>query len=206
LQMELTKRQNEIVDAAVRLIAEKGIQELTVKNLAGRIKVSEPALYRHFTNKTDIVRALISRFSALATGEDDSGGLRGFAAIRAFVSSRTEILLQEPALSRVMFCEEFFYSDPEFSGQMQQTMQRHRSWIEARLKEGIADGAIRGDLPADVLFRLVMGPVRLLFKQWGMNGMKFDLRAACEEQLSVLENLLQSGKGKIKTFLNEQTA
>ena len=55
--MTWTKRQNEIIDAALKLTAEGGIQNLTVKHLADTIGVTEPALYRHFRNKAEIVKA-----------------------------------------------------------------------------------------------------------------------------------------------------
>ncbi|MCK5088225.1 MAG: helix-turn-helix transcriptional regulator, partial [Melioribacteraceae bacterium] len=47
----MTKRQAEIIDESIKLIADKGIQGLTIKNLSKAIGVSEPAIYRHFENK-----------------------------------------------------------------------------------------------------------------------------------------------------------
>ena len=187
--MELTKRQNEIIDTAVRLIARRGIRELTIKHLAAEIGVTEPALYRHFPNKAEIVRTMIARFD-----EDVPAGKsrkKGFNAVRAFFDARVELLLAEPALAKVMFCEEFFLDDPDFTEQMTAMMHRHKEWMEMRLAEGVASDRIRSGIPSDTLFRLTVGPVRLLFKQWGMSGMKFDLRAECTKLLNSLELLLK---------------
>ena len=60
--MTLTNRQNEIIEAALKLMAEGGIRELTIKNLAGKLKITEPAIYRHFRNKSEIVRTMIRKF------------------------------------------------------------------------------------------------------------------------------------------------
>ena len=187
--MELTKRQNEIIDTAVRLIARRGIRELTIRNLAAEIGVTEPALYRHFPNKAEIVRTMIARFDeGFPAGKSRK---KGFNAVRAFFEARVEQLLAEPALAKVMFCEEFFLDDPDFTEQMTAMMHRHKEWMEARLAEGVASGRIRSGIPSDTLFRLTVGPVRLLFKQWGMSGMKFDLRAECDRLLDALELLLK---------------
>ena len=43
-----TERQQEIIDVALKLINNRGIQGLTMKNLSREIGVSEPAIYRHF--------------------------------------------------------------------------------------------------------------------------------------------------------------
>jgi hypothetical protein len=53
----MTHRQQEIVDHAIELIAEGGVQYLTIKRLASRLRVSEPALYRHFAGKADAAAA-----------------------------------------------------------------------------------------------------------------------------------------------------
>ena len=57
--MNFTTRQIEIIDASKDLIGEKGLQTLTIKNLAQRMSFSEPALYRHFKDKTAIIKALL---------------------------------------------------------------------------------------------------------------------------------------------------
>ena len=58
----MSARQPEIVGAAIQLISKGGIQGLTTKNLATRLKLSEPALYRHFKNKRDILLAILEFF------------------------------------------------------------------------------------------------------------------------------------------------
>ena len=50
--MKLTKRQNEIIDTALNLTASGGIQNLTIKNLADALGITEPAIYRHFMAST----------------------------------------------------------------------------------------------------------------------------------------------------------
>jgi AcrR family transcriptional regulator len=50
-----TERQKEILDTALDLISQKGIQGLTIKNLSKKIGISEPAIYRHYENKIEIL-------------------------------------------------------------------------------------------------------------------------------------------------------
>jgi len=48
---QLTARQAEIVDAASQVFAERGYSGASMREIAARIGVSEPALYRHFPGK-----------------------------------------------------------------------------------------------------------------------------------------------------------
>ena len=49
---------------AILLISQYGIEGLTTKALAGAVGISEPALYRHFPGKGEIIRAMITHFDS----------------------------------------------------------------------------------------------------------------------------------------------
>ncbi len=187
--MELSKRQNEIVDAALHLTATRGIQHLTLKNLSEVIGISEPGLYRHFRSKSEIIAAMIGRFESGVSSE--GSGVRGFRAIRGFVEGRLRQVESTPDLARVMFAEELFLDDPEFSAKLMMMMHKHRSELSRRFAEAVEDGEIPAGLPQDALFRIVMGPIRLLVKQWGMTGGAFDIWKKGQELLDTLESLFK---------------
>ena len=84
--MELTRRQQEIVRTALELIAAGGIRNLTIRNLADRLGLTEPAIYRHFRNKSEIVRTLIGEFDRGIP--EPSPERTGFEAAAAFTRSR----------------------------------------------------------------------------------------------------------------------
>ena len=184
----LTPRQAEIVDAALKLIAEQGIQHLTIRNLSAAIGVTEAALYRHFPGKTEIIQAMVSRFEE---DVDDIGELRGWAAIEAALVRRTELVLAKPDLARVVFAEELFKDSPEIEQILHGMMQRHYKIMEQHFQEAVEDGAIRADIPMDTLFRLILGPLRLLIKQWGLSGGAFDLRAKRDEMMVLIKELFE---------------
>ena len=49
-------RQSQIIEAARKIITTKGIQKLTVGNIAKEIGLSGPALYRHVRNNQEVMR------------------------------------------------------------------------------------------------------------------------------------------------------
>ena len=57
-------------------------------------------------------------------------------------------------------------------------------------KEAIEASEIRHDIPMDTLFRLILGPLRLLIKQWGMSHGAFDLREERQHLLDSMKILL----------------
>lgn len=62
--------------------------------------------------------------------------------------------------------------------------------MEQHFQEAVEDGAIRADIPKDTLFRLILGPLRLLIKQWGLSDGSFDLLAKRDEMIALMKELL----------------
>ena len=182
------KRQNEILDAALHLIAEKGIRNLTIRHLSQAMHITDAALYYYFQDKLAIIQALVSRFEGEADAVEDE--LHGWAAVEAALIHRTELVLATPDLARVVFAEELFQGDPEVEQILFGMMQRHRKIMLRHFKEAEDAGEIRSDIPDDTLFRLILGPLRLLIKQWGMSHGAFDLREERQHLLDSMKILL----------------
>ena len=188
-----SKRQGEIIDHAIELIAVGGIQSLTIKNLSARLGVTEPAIYRHFANKFEIVQAMIASFDEVAdqkitAADREKDGLDG---VIAFVESRFRLVVAKPALAQVMFAEEIFMNDAALSAQMLGMMHRHMGRLRSMLMEARDAGEVRTDISPDIMLRLIMGPVRLLIKQWGLSGHGFDLASTGRELVDAIRKTLK---------------
>ncbi len=183
------KRQNEILDAALHLIAEKGIRNLTIRHLSQAMHITDAALYYYFQDKLAIIQALVSRFEGEADAVEDE--LHGWAAVEAALIHRTELVLATPDLARVVFAEELFQGDPEVEQILFGMMQRHRKIMLRHFKEAEEAGEIRSDIPDDTLFRMILGPLRLLIKQWGMSHGAFNLRKERQKLLDGLRTVLK---------------
>ena len=196
MKKDQSKRQNEILDAALHLIAEKGIGNLTIRHLSQAMHITDAALYYYFQDKLAIIQALVSRFEGDADAVE--GNLRGWAAVEAALIHRTELVLATPDLARVVFAEELFQGDPEVEQILFGMMQRHRKAMLIHFKEAEEAGEIRSDIPDDTLFRMILGPLRLLIKQWGMSHGAFDLREECQKLLDSLRTVLNKHDGGVK--------
>jgi len=190
------KRQNEILDAALHLIAEKGIRNLTIRHLSQAMHITDAALYYYFQDKLAIIQALVSRFEGEADAVEDE--LHGWAAVEAALIHRTELVLATPDLARVVFAEELFQGDPEVEQILFGMMQRHRKIMLHHFKEAEDAREIRSDIPDDTLFRMILGPLRLLIKQWGMSHGAFDLRKERKKLLDGLRTVLNNHDGGVK--------
>jgi hypothetical protein len=95
--------------------------------------------------------------------------------IELFLLDRYQSCAAHPKMARVMMSEENFRSNEALAARMLKIMHQHKARIENFIKTGIADGEIRDDIDPTAMFRIIFGPMRMLIKQWGMSGYKFDL-------------------------------
>jgi TetR/AcrR family transcriptional regulator, fatty acid metabolism regulator protein len=190
-----TKRQEEIVEAAIAIIAEEGIQELTVKRLATRIGVTEPALYRHFDSKLEILSAILDHFSewnveslSATAAADLSPGEK----VRRVVVDHTSRFSENPAVSGVLFAEEIFRNEGSLSRKMAEMMARAHRHLTAILSEGIETGEFRRDASPEQLSLICLGALRLLVTRWRLDHYGFDLKAEGELLGNTLIALLRA--------------
>ncbi len=192
--MNLTKRQMELVDGAITIIAEQGLERLTTKNLAAAIGVTEAALYRHFKSKNDLMRMILSYFEKLSCQVLDDiriSELDPVESVRRFVLDRYKLFSGKPALARVMFSEEIFTSSPAFTDHYQKIMHKHKSEVIAYILRGQAEQQIRVNMDANQIFRIVVGSMRFIVMQWNLSGQHFDLEAEGTALLDTIIELIE---------------
>jgi TetR/AcrR family transcriptional regulator, fatty acid metabolism regulator protein len=176
--MKYTQRQQEIIDTAIAIIAEGGVQDLTVKNIAIRIGISEPALYRHFKNKLAILEAIMDHFSTWSHStmdEINGSALSPTDKVRELFRRYTQYFSTSPATSAVLFSEEIFRYESSLSYSMMSIMKHAESTIRGIMEDGVSAGAFRCDLPVEHLILTTLGTLRLLVTRWRMQLYRFDL-------------------------------
>jgi len=88
-------------DAALQLIAEKGLAALTVSALAARLDVTKGSFYWHFQGRSDLLAAALAQWEARATTEN----IRGLDAVEDH-RRRLELMLDaasRPPRSRSLY-------------------------------------------------------------------------------------------------------
>jgi AcrR family transcriptional regulator len=64
----LAAREQAIIDAVNRLLAEKGFDAMTVDEVAAAVGIAKASLYKHFPSKEDLAAAAMSHLMAQAQG------------------------------------------------------------------------------------------------------------------------------------------
>jgi AcrR family transcriptional regulator len=190
----MTQRQNEIINAAIQLIAKSGIQGMTIKNLANAIKVTEPAIYRHFESKTAILAAILENFKNFALSissemlsKNESALERIFMIYRAYFNKFSE----SPSLVSVIFSDEIFKNDKNLSSKISSLLNTNEEMFCSIVKNGQKANEIRNDIDNKQIALIIMGSMRLLVKKWEISSYSFDLKREGKKLFTTIKTIIK---------------
>jgi AcrR family transcriptional regulator len=156
-------RQAEIADAALRLIATRGIGALTVAALAKEIGLTGGALYRHFESTDAILEAVAARVVSLLVTSLPDPSLPPLEWLERFIESRSSTVAGHAGLARLLFSDQLALALPAPALEHLRTVFKTTSAALVKaLAEGQARGEIRRDLEPMELVPIVMGSVQML--------------------------------------------
>ncbi len=190
---DFTKRQKEIIEVSIELISKGGIQELTIKHISGEMGISEPAIYRHFESKLDILLAILTYFEDLTTYVSEKAFSMknpAFERIETFFAGLMDEFSKNPSLTKVIFSEEIFQNDRRLSEKVLSIMKGHQRKIFEAVGEGQVNGQIRNEIPQKHVVIFIMGTFRLLVIRWRLSGFNFDLKQEGKELFSSMKKLI----------------
>ena len=157
------RRRAEILAAAGRLFASRGIRETTVRQIAEEVGVLAGSLYYYFTNKESIldalmrpyVDALLERYRRCAARPGDAR-----SRLQWLVETSLAALLEHPHENAILQAElNRSFRDEHYRYLRDAVDEIERIYVDV-IRAGIEAGQIRGDVEARFLFRTLMDIVK----------------------------------------------
>jgi len=144
------ERREQIINAAIFLIAEKGIQGTTMGRIADMVGVSEPALYRHFKNRRAVLIAVLDSVSDLVRNIFISFQGNALDQIRLASSVYYALVVNKPEASRVFF--EFICASPgeDLSDHLQEKISEIIALVEGLIMDGLENGLFQQGIDVTV--------------------------------------------------------
>ncbi|MFT6503763.1 MAG: AcrR family transcriptional regulator [Crocinitomicaceae bacterium] len=192
--MDLSKRQIEIIEAATRLIGNGGVQSLTTKSLAAEMGFSEPALYRHFSDKNEILKSVLIYYKEiLREGLVNivRSELTGKEKIKAMIDFQFKHFVKFPAVIMVIFSETSFQHNSQLSEVVSGILLQKRKVVSSIIASGQEEGSFRDDISPDQLASVVMGSMRFTILRWRLSNFDFDLVKEGNELCKTIDLLME---------------
>ena len=189
---EFTHRQIEIMEAATNRISKFGIQNLTIKTLAEDIGLSEPALYRHFKSKNEILWSLLEYFKTEMKNRIQSISFKTSDSeadkLRAIFNSQLQTFVSKPAIVSVIFAESIFHYEENLSNKVAEIMDMMQDFVKANIKRGQELKQYNNFIGASILTTIIIGGMKMTVLKWKLSNHKSNL---VKDGKAVLEGILK---------------
>ena len=146
-----------ILAAALELMAERGVRDLSMDDLARRAGVGKAAIYRRYRSKDELIAAAVA---ALVTEIEvpDSGSTR--ADLLALMRDAVDVYSGAVAASAMPSLVEAMSRDRELAHAIREGfLAGRRSALRAVLARGVERGDLRRDLDLDLALDVLGGPL-----------------------------------------------
>lgn len=183
-------RQVELIDAALHIIATRGIAAVSTRSLAEEVGLSSGAIFRHFATLDDLLDAVVARVEEVVESTYPPATLPPVERLAGFVEARSSAVGDRLGILRLVLSEQFVLALPRRgSARLAACVRKTRSFVLACLRAGQQTGALRADLPAETLVPIVMGTVQMLaLSRAKVRGRPADARVVLDSLLALLRS------------------
>jgi AcrR family transcriptional regulator len=186
-------RQEQIKQAVLDIIYTDGLKNLSTRNLANRIGMSEGAIFRHFPTKQDIILSIINDVQ-----KDFIGKLRKIAntkvepkaRLEEFVCETVNYLTKNKGITMLLFSEATNNNDASLKNSLHQIFNNQKELVSKIFLDGISAGTWDKGVPVESLSMLYMGiPVSLNIEMI-LSGGTFHANNFCISMMQLLLRIL----------------
>jgi AcrR family transcriptional regulator len=157
------ERRAELADAALQIIAKRGISELSTKAVADAVGLTTGAIFRHFASMDELLGAVAERVEAVLAASYPPGDLAPLARLVAFVEARSAAVAGRVGILPLMLSDQFALALPEVAARrLRAAIQETREFLVTTLAEAQAAHEVRRDVEPAPLAVIVMGTVQML--------------------------------------------
>lgn len=192
-EFKISKRQQEIIDCAGKILSKSGISGLTTKNLALEMKFSESALYRHFKSKGKIVEAMLEYMEHdmdQRLGEAVKSKNTSVEQFIAMFSSQFDFFSKNSHFVVAAFSDGLMEESKEINKAIKRIMAVKYKHLMPIIIAGQKQGVFTDKVDNKQLIHIVMGTFRLMMFKWRMDEFAFDIKKEGDKHIHTLLTLM----------------
>jgi len=186
------ERKDQILQVLAEMLESPRAEKITTAALAGKLDVSEAALYRHFASKAQMFEGLIefiektlfSLINKLTT--EEKSGLGGLAQVEGIVSLLLGFAKKNPGMTRVLIGDALVNENDRLQIRINQLHDRLEATLKQALRFALSEKEIPAEIDVSAQANLLMCYVTGRWHQFAKSGFKRDPMEYWEAQRSEL--------------------
>jgi AcrR family transcriptional regulator len=187
-------RQEQIKQAVIDIISTDGLKNLSTRNLALRIGMSEGSIFRHFKTKKDIIISIFNDIQDNFIGElkkiagsDEKPSIR----LTKYLSATIKYHTDNKGINMLLFSEASYKNDPELKKRLQQIFRDQKQFVMEIIEDGITSGIWDENVVVENVALMYMGIPLAMNMEVLIGGRGFQFDHFCNHMILLLLKMLR---------------
>ncbi len=182
--MKTQVRQEQIIRAAMEIVAAKGISGLSITGVSDRVGLVPSAIYRHFTSKDELIDAVVG---FIEKGLEEiiaaslMNGPHALGRLETILKSHVRFIRQNHAVPRIVFSEEVYSGSPERKRRLYGILQSYLDELAKVVRRGQERDEINSNIPAPTVALMFLGLIQPAAILWHISDGKFNVTRNAEK-------------------------
>lgn len=177
-------RREQIAQAALALIASKGVNGLNMAGLARQVGLGTSSLYRHFQSKDQVLDAVVVLLRERLHGNVQTAVQEATAPIeqlRRLLAMHIRLILEYQAIPRLFFSGDLYAGHPERKAKLYTVVKSYLEEVAGIIRRGQQEGSVRPDLDADAVSVVFLGLIQPTAILWHLSDGEFNVGKQVEK-------------------------
>ena len=186
------ERKRQIINAARKLIIQRGSEHVTVRGIAKTVGISEGAIYRHFKSKRDIFSLLADDIENNLLGdlaEASAHGNSSLEVLDSVIRSHLSAIEKRRGVSFQVIAEIISLGDKRLNKKISDNLNKYIDCLAELLSRGVKSGEVREDINLEAAAMVLFGTIQGLVNIWALSNYSFDP----QEKYAPLWNIFRAG-------------
>jgi len=187
-------RKEEIVQAALEVVGNKGVRALTISAIAASAGMSEANIYRHFGSKDEIFSALAEFIGGAVMGKAAAiaaGSRSPLEKLKTIYFSHMTIVAEHPGIPRFVFSEDIHLGSRALADALAMRIGNYVETLSGVVAAGIHEGELNRDLSPRATALTLLGMIQFTALRWTISSASFDISDEAEKLWNNFLNLVR---------------
>ncbi|MFZ5986044.1 MAG: TetR/AcrR family transcriptional regulator [Bacillota bacterium] len=192
MESQALHRKETIIFTAIDVINEFGIQNVSTKEIAKRLCISEATIFKHYKTKNDLLLAVLDHYSQYDSDIFASSRERmenPLEALKFYVKAYIEYYENYPSITAITLAYDIMACDPELGDKIKGIFFKRTSFLRELVEAAKKADQFHPDTDTEKLADIILGSIRLICLKWRLNQYSFSLK---EYTFSTLQMVLDA--------------
>lgn len=171
-------RREQIAEAALSLVANRGVGGLSLAAVARRVGLVPSGIYRHFKSKDEVLDAVLDLLERKLMANVDLARQETsdpLERLKGVLYRHIRIIREGRALPRIIFSDDVHSGHPDRKARVEQIIRGYLGRIAELVRQGQQQGTIRPELDPQTVTLMFMGMIVPAGILWHLTDGGFDV-------------------------------